>query len=247
MNGLNDKVALVTGGAVRIGREISLALAQAGCDVIVHYRDSLVEAETLAEEIRDMGRQAWTVCGDLSNSYEPAAMMRTAWDLAGWVDILVNNAAMFTKTRFDEVCVEDFEELWRVNTLAPVMLAKTLADMAAANDILPADYCGRVVNILDRRVAKPDKHCMPYWLSKKGLEAFTLVGALEMAPRITVNAVAPGPAMIPDNPELLEPAGAMPLAARCIPKDIADAVLYLASAVTVTGQILYVDSGQHLI
>ena len=84
---LLDKVALVTGGARRLGREIALALAREGCDVVLHYRDSREEADALASEIRALGRQAWCVCGDFSNVYEPAVTMKTAWELAGWVDI----------------------------------------------------------------------------------------------------------------------------------------------------------------
>ncbi len=247
MNLLGDKVALVTGGAVRLGREIALALAREGCDVVVHYRDSGSEAELLVDEIRDMGRQSWLVCGDLSNIYAAEVVMRTAWELAGWIDILINNASIFSRLTLEESAVEDIEEMWHVNALAPIIMAKTLASLAIESEILPDDYCGRVVNILDRRIVKPEKGHLPYWLSKKSLEAFTLGGALELAPRITVNAVAPGPVIPPVSPELMEYAGPMPLAVRCIPSDVADAVIYLARAVTVTGQVLYVDSGQHLL
>lgn len=247
MKMLEDKVALVTGCAVRLGREIALALAREGCDIVVHYKDSAAEAEVLADEIREMGRQAWIVCGDFSNTYVPEVVMRTAWELAGWVDILVNNASVFSHISFEEASVEDLDELWHVNTLAPIIMAKTLAALAAVSEILPDDYCGRVINILDRRISKPDRGCLPYWLSKKGLESFTIGGALELAPRITVNAVAPGPVIAPENPETSELAGPMPLAVRCIPSDIADAVIYLSRVVTVTGQIIYVDSGQHLL
>ena len=246
MNVLNDKVALVTGGAVRLGREISLALAKEGCDIVIHYRESIIEAESLAEDIRDMGRQAWLVKGDFTNIYEAASVMRTSWEFAGWIDILVNNAAVFSKTSLMDSDIEQFDEMWRVNTLAPISISKAFGALVSSCDILPKDYCGRIINILDRRTSKPDKGCAPYWMSKKGLEAFTQLAALEMAPRITVNGVSPGPVMISDDPELVEPAGKILLATRCIPSDIANAVIYLAGAITVTGQILYVDSGQHL-
>ena len=247
MNQLEDKVALVTGCALRIGREIALGLAREGCDIVVHYKDSAEEADALAGEIREMGRQAWLVSGDLSNSYMPEVVMRTAWELAGWVDILVNNAAMFSLMTLEEASVEEIEELWHVNTLAPIIMAKTLASLAAVSEIIPDDYCGKVINILDRRISKPDRNCLPYWLTKKGLEAFTLGGALELAPRVIVNGVAPGPVLAPESSELSEFAGPIPLAVRCLPSDIADAVVYLARVVAVTGQILYVDSGQHLL
>lgn len=247
MTTLDDKVALVTGGAVRLGREIALALAREGCDIVVHYRKSSSEAEELVDEIRGMGRQAWLVCGDFNNIFEPDAVMRTAWEMAGWVDILVNSASQFSLYTLGETSADELEEMWHVNTLAPITLAKALADLASASEILPDDYCGRVINILDRRVSKPDRTCMPYWLTKKWLEAFTAGGALELAPRVTVNAVAPGPVLVPESSELLEPAGPMPLVVRSVPADVADAVVYLAKAVTVTGQVIYVDSGQHLL
>lgn len=247
MTTLDDKVALVTGGAVRLGREIALALAGEGCDIVVHYRKSAGAAEELAEEIRGMGRQAWLVCGDFDNIFEPEAVMRTAWEMAGWVDILVNSASQFSLYTLGETSVDELEAMWHVNTLAPITLSKTLADLATASEILPDGYCGKVINILDRRVSKPDRTCMPYWLTKKWLEAFTVGGALELAPQVTVNAVAPGPVLVPELSELLEPAGPMPLVVRSMPSDVTYAVLYLAKAATVTGQIIYVDSGQHLL
>ena len=98
-----------------------------------------------------MGRQAWLVCGDFNNIFEPEAVMRTAWEMAGWVDILVNNAAEFSQMTLLEMTSEEIEEIWRVNTLAPIILAKSLADLASGSEILPDDYCGKVINILDRR------------------------------------------------------------------------------------------------
>ncbi len=247
MRVLEDKVALVTGGAVRVGREIALALAREGCDVVVHFRESAPEAELLAEDIRRLGRQAWLVCGDFTNAYSPDVVMRTAWELAGWVDILVNNAAVFSQLPLGAMDVEELESMWRVNSLAPMLLARTMATLAEESEILPDDYCGRIVNVLDRRIIRPEHGRLPYWMTKKSLEAFTVGGALEFAPRITVNGVAPGPVLAPENPDLSESAGPMPLAVRCLASDVASAVVYLCGAMTVTGQIIFVDSGQHLL
>ena len=244
---LLDKVALVTGGAKRLGREICLALAHEGCDIVIHYRNSRDEADALAREIKGLGRQVWCVCGDFSNAYEPAVTMKTAWDLAGWVDILVNNASSYAHDSTEDISIERLEELWRVNALAPMLLAREMQRLASESRILPADYCGRVVNLLDRTVAKPAAEYAPYWTTKKALQAFTQSFALEAAPRFTVNAVAPGPVIPPDGDGLEEPAGPTPLAIRSTPGDVADAVAYLARAVTVTGQVLYVDGGQHLL
>jgi len=128
-----------------------------------------------------------------------------------------------------------------------MMLARTMSELAAASEILPAGYCGRVVNVLDRSVAKPAAEFGAYWLSKKSLEAFTKAAALEFAPRFAVNAVAPGPVLPPADADLAEPAGPSPLAIRPLPADVAAAVVYLAGTTAVTGQTIYVDSGQHLL
>ena len=103
---LLDKVALVTGGAKRIGREIALSLANEGCDIVIHYNTSHTEADALAREIRSLGRRAWTVCADFTNPYEPETMLQTAWELSGWIDILVNNASLYTHEELDSISIE---------------------------------------------------------------------------------------------------------------------------------------------
>lgn len=243
---LEEKVALVTGGAVRVGRVIVRRLAQAGCDVVIHYRNSASDAAALADELRAMGRQAWLVQGDLAEEDEPESVLRTAWDMAGWIDLLVNNASTYSRETLAEAEPDDFDRHWRVNALAPMLLTKTFSDCVAASDILPADYHGQVVNLLDRRVAHPDSGALPYWVSKRALASFTLGAARELAPRIAVNAVAPGPVLPPAPGEARDLAGDLPLTDRCRPEDVADAVAYLAGTRCITGQILYVDSGQHV-
>lgn len=244
---LNGKVALVTGGAQRIGREICLGLAQAGCDIVIHYKTSQAEAEELADEIRALGRQAWIVKGNFLFPEEGEIIMRTAWELAGWVDIVVNNASVFSHINFLNATQDDYIESLNINTIVPALITTTFAKLINESEILPKEFCGRVINIIDQRVHKPAKGCMPYWLSKKALEDFTICSALELAPRITVNGIAPGPALLPKAAEAKEPAGELPLITRCLPRDIVNAVLYLSTAISVSGQILYVDSAQHLL
>lgn len=245
---LEEKVALVTGGAVRVGRAIVRSLARAGCDVVIHYRDSASEASTLADELRSLGRQAWLVQGDLADEDVPETILRSAWDMAGWVDILVNNASTYQRQTLADAEPSDFDRHWRVNALAPMLLAKTFADYVRASEILPADYLGHVVNLLDRRIAAPEGGSLPYWVSKRALASFTLGAAVELAPRIAVNGIAPGPVLSPSNPVTRgELAGDMPLATRARPEDVGNAVVYLATSRCLTGQILYVDSGQHLV
>jgi len=244
---LEDKVALVTGGAVRIGRAIALDLARAGCDVVIHYRHSHEEAMALAEEIQSLGRQSWALYADFSEEDSAENLMRSSWETAGWIDILVNNAAIYARTPATEADASDFSLQWRINALAPMLLVKTFMECIASSTILPEDYCGQVINILDRRIAATDPGALPYWLSKKTLEAYTLGAAKELAPRIAVNAIAPGPVIPPNQPDTAgEWAGSFPLATQCTPEDIGSAVRYLATCRCITGQVLFVDSGQHL-
>ncbi len=246
---LEEKVALVTGGAQRIGRAIVRGLARAGCDVVIHYRDSATDAAGLAEELRSMGRQAWLVQGDLGEEDEPEAVLRTAWDMAGWVDILVNNASTYSRRALCDADAVEFDRHWRVNALAPMLLTKVFAECVGATDILPADYLGHVINVLDRRVAGTDAGALPYWVSKCALHAFTRGAARELAPRLAVNAVAPGAVLPPVTGavEGVDPAGDQPLATRCTPENVCEAIVFLASSRTLTGQVVYVDGGQHLL
>ncbi len=247
---LVDRVALVTGAARRIGRRIALALASAGCDVVVHCRRSRGAAEALCGEIRGMGRQSWCVCGDFSDPDAADAVTEAAWDAAGWVDILVNNAATWSLEELADSTPESMEALMRANWLAPVRLARAMrekADAAVSSGMLPAHWRGTVVNILDRDVARASASHYPYWASKRALADFTVAAAAEFAPRIALCGVAPGPVMAPPPPSPAEPAGELPLGTRPTPGDVADAVVFLALARAVTGQILYVDSGQHLL
>ena len=242
-----ETVALVTGAAQRVGRGIALALARAGCEIVVHYRESELDAILLVEEIREMGREAWTVQGDLSEPGAAGAVMREAWDKAAWVDILVNNAACYTRETLFGADETDFEHAMRVNAIAPVMLAREMALLAADANVLPEGYRGRIINILDCGIARDGAGRLPYWLSKKALEAATAGLAAELAPRFTVNAVAPGPVLTAANPEEREAAGAIPLGVRPTTSDVAECVLFLARSTAITGQVIYADGGQHML
>lgn len=244
-----EKVALITGGAVRVGRAIALRLAQDGCDIIIHYRHSIADANSLAEELRSMGRQAWLMQGDLYEAEETESLFRSAWEMSGWIDLLVNNASTYSREPLLEAEEADFDLHWRVNALAPMLLTKTFANCVNESDILPDDFQGQVINILDRKVANPDIGALPYWISKSALASFTMAAAKELAPDIAVNGIAPGPVLPPvetGTNSSPDPAGYLPLEVPCRPQDVADAVAYLSASRCITGQIIFVDSGQHL-
>jgi NAD(P)-dependent dehydrogenase (short-subunit alcohol dehydrogenase family) len=246
---LRGKRALVTGGAVRIGRVICEALAARGCSVVVHCRQSVAEGEALAARLSDAGAPSFCVQGSLGSETEAEQVVAAAVTTAGGLDILVNNASTFNKDVFMAADAARIEAEIGINAFAPMYLARAFARHILTRPA-SVDALGKIVNLLDRRVAGLEKGMLPYLLSKKLLAEYTRLAALELGPRITVNAVAPGPVLPPPGrgeDYLHDHAGPMVLGRRPSPADVATAVLYLLAADTVTGQILYVDSGQHLL
>ena len=237
-----QRTVLITGAAVRIGGAIAEGLARAGWDVAVHAFRSGARAEALCAQLRALGRRAWRVEGDLAAAGGPDAVFGAAVAACGAVDALVNNAAVFARGPLAEAPAGLFEDLWRINALAPIRLTQLVAAHLAERGAR-----GSVVNLLDQRIARPGcAGATPYLVSKRALEAFTLSAARELAPALRVNAVAPGAVLPPPGPGAGEPAGAFPLGARPTAAQVADAVRFLLDADAVTGQILFVDGGQHL-
>lgn len=248
---LESATALVTGGAVRIGRAICEALAEAGCNVVVHYNASEDAAVELVDRLGGYGVLAVPVRGELGSETSAEDVIADAWARAGKVDILVNSAAVFHKDSLLALTEEKLMNEMSVNAFAPIFLtrafARRLSDVrSAGQDVIT----GKVVNLLDRRITGNEVGCLPYLLSKKMLANFTRNAALELAPAITVNAVAPG-AVLPPPGEgeryLRELAGHIPLGRAGAPRDVAEAVLYLLKSSVITGQTIFVDGGQHLV
>jgi NAD(P)-dependent dehydrogenase (short-subunit alcohol dehydrogenase family) len=235
--------ALITGGAQRIGRAIALALARRGYAVALQARHSRAAADQLAGEITAAGGRAVMVVADLADHAAVLGLVPAAAAAIGPLTLLVNNAAEFEP---DEVCRlerERFDRHIAVNLRAPIFLADAFAAQ------LPASAQGTIVNILDQRVLKPTPRFLSYGLSKSALYAATTTLAQALAPRIRVNAVAPGPTLPSprqDAQAFARQVRALPLDRGPTPQDIADAVLYLVSATSVTGATIAVDGGQHL-
>ncbi len=246
---LNHRTVLVTGGAVRIGRAMVEALAAAGAGVVVHARSSHTEGEALVAAIRRQGGRAWQVQGSLDTPDGVERVFQAALAAAGRLDGLVNNAAIFTRQPLAASDAAAFDAAWRVNALAPMLLTRLLAQHVATVQSGASSPVAGVVNLLDQRIAHPCTGCLPYLVSKQALAAFTTAAALELAPALTVNAVAPGAVLAPTATATTarEPAGATPLANHGTPAQIGAAVVFLLSNPSITGQILYVDGGQHLV
>ncbi len=229
---LKGKRALVTGGGVRIGRVIADALTKAGVDVIVHFRKSEKEADAFWPNV---------IQADLSDPEQCDTLLERTIDQFGPVDILINNAAVFHQSHLMDSTHEILLNELQPNLFAPLALTRGFAKQ---------NRPGKIINLLDRRITSHDTACVPYMLSKKGLEELTRLSALDLAPGITVNAIAPGAVLPPPNKQsdiAWEPAGTIPLDRRPTPDDIADAALYLLKTDIITGQTLFIDGGQHLL
>ncbi len=244
---------LVTGGAVRIGRAITEQLAGAGAEVVIHCNRSWEAAERLANGLRRDGATVHVVAGDLSDPSECERVIDEAHTLAGGLSALVNNASVFHKHAFAEATRAAVLAELQVNTLAPMDLTRAFVRRCGPAGTVDADspwLRGKIVNLLDRRITSHETGCLPYQLSKKMLAAYTRLAALELAPGFTVNAVAPGPILPPpESPggNVHELGGRVPLATDCTPAHVAAAVCFLLEQDVITGQVVFVDGGQHLL
>lgn len=238
---LNGKVVLVTGAARRVGRAIALDLAAAGCDVGLHYHSSAEDAAELAGQIQALGRRAVLVPGDLGESGAPASIVGATIGQLGRLDILVNNASVYHETLLAPGSVAEWERVFRINVLAPAMLC------AAAVPYMRRAGQGRIVNLTDILAERPVRGFSAYCASKSALSSLTRGLAIELAPEITVNAVAPGIAVFPDDypPDKRQRiVSRVPLAREGTPQDIAAAVRFLVAAGDyITGQTITVDGG----
>lgn len=236
-------VALVTGGAVRIGRAIGLHLAAAGYDVAIHVHRMDTDAEAALAAIEAHGARAVLLPAELSDPQAVAALMPAAHARLGTIGLLVNNASEFHPDAVGGLDPGLWDRHFAVNLRAPVFLAEALAEQ------LGAHQAGCVINLIDQRVLKPTPAYLSYSLTKNALWAATKMLAQGLAPRVRVNAVAPGPTLAnirQSEDDFARQRAVMPLGRGPTPDEIAEAVLFLANAKSVTGQMLTVDGGQHL-
>jgi pteridine reductase len=237
---LAGKTALVTGGAKRIGEAIAFGLAKQGANIIVHYGKSENEARELRDEIVALGRKSWIISADLGNPESCKELIVQAYRLSGEIDILVNNASIFSANDMNDVRLKDIEVNMLINAWAPFLLTRYFSEKT--------DH-GKIVNILDTRVAGYDFNHFAYYLSKRMLEILTMSMALKLAPNITVNGIAPGLILPPEGKDyayLEQKKDTVPLKKYGSVSDIVETVIFLIRSDFVTGQIVYVDGGKHL-
>ena len=237
---LKGKTALVTGGAKRIGRETALALASRGINVIIHFNRSESEALQLAAELKQAGVHAWTIQADFSRPDEYQNLIERAQQLAGSMDILVNNASIFPTDKLADLTWARLTTNIEVNAWVPFVLSRAFAQRVGR---------GKIVNLHDSRLKGYDWTHVGYILSKHVLAAMTQMMALEFAPDITVNAVAPGLILPPpgkDESYIENLVHTVPLKRHGGPQDIAEAIAFLVESDFITGTVIYVDGGRHL-
>jgi NAD(P)-dependent dehydrogenase (short-subunit alcohol dehydrogenase family) len=237
------KTALVTGAAKRIGRAIAIALARAGYDIGVHYGQSRDEALSLVSELEALGVRAHALPCDLNNVAGVTGLIDEARAVLGPIDVLVNNASVFADDRARTLTIESWQMHMDTNLLAPVLLSQAFAAQA---DIRAG---ASIINMIDQRVLKPSPPFFSYSMSKAGLWHATRTLAQALAPSIRVNAVGPGPTLKSihqSEADFAREARSTLLQKPTSPEEVAAAVIYLLNAPSVTGQMICVDSGQHL-
>lgn len=239
---LTEKTILVTGGARRIGRAISLAAAEAGANVIVHHNSSPDEAEEVRWEIIRMGRAAWVLQADLNDPAQASGLLEKAFSFSV-VDCLVNNAAIFGSDDVLTTSLEAWEQHLAVNLTAPFLLSQSFARL------IPSAREGRILNILDWRALRPGADHFAYTISKAALAAMTRSLAIAFAPRILVNGLAFGAILPPadggDTEGILK---SVPAGRWADLREVTQSVVFLLAGPTyITGEILHLDGGRHLV
>jgi hypothetical protein len=238
-------LALVTGSARRIGREIALDLAAHGWDIAVHCHHSLTEAEATADEARSLGACAEVFAADLSDTDACEALVPAVLLRCDRLDAVVNNASLFEYDDVASFSAKAMERHWRANTAPAIVLARALHEHLSARGAR-----GCVVNLLDQKLANPNPDYLSYTLSKAALEAAGTMLAQALAPVLRVCAVSPGVTLLSGPMTADEFAQAhqlTPLQRSSTPADIARAVRFLLESPAVTGTTLLVDGGQHLL
>lgn len=235
---------LVTGAAKRLGRAIAVDLAHHGWSVAVHFNTSEPDAHGTTDLVRAAGCQATLIKADLSNEAETGALVSQAVEALGTINALVNCASIFEPDDWSTASHESWQRHMAINLRAPFVLCQSFARA------LPTGEKGAVVNIIDQRVLKPTPQFLSYGTSKAALYWLNTTLAQALAPHVRVNAVAPGPTLInarQSEAQFRRQREATLLGTGAEPQDICDAVRYLLTAKAVTGEMIAVDGGQHLV
>ena len=236
------RVALVTGAGRRVGRAIAIALGARGMRVAVHFNGSADGARETAALIVKGGAEAHVLPGDLRDPAVAPSLVRATTERFGTLDVLVNSAAVMERTPFGDVTAEQWDAMFALNLRAPFLLSQAAAPELARRE-------GSIVNIADLAAFESWPAYVPHGITKAGVVHMTRSLARVLAPRVRVNAIAPGAVLLPDDwdeksrDRIVE---TTPLRRLGSPDDVARAVVYLVEADYVTGDTLLVDGGRHV-
>lgn len=239
----DQPVALVTGGARRIGRRICQRLHQSGYNILLHYRHSAEEAQSLAAELNQARSESVVLLkADLLNAKDRSQLIQQAINQWHRLDVLINNASSFYPLAVADTTEENWDDLVGSNLKAPFFLSQGLADALVQQQ-------GCIINLVDIHSERPLKGYPVYSIAKAGTAMLTQALAKELAPAVRVNGVSPGPILLPAGEGDTEQAALLaktPMARMGNPDDIADTVLFLLQQSYITGQIIAVDGGKSL-
>lgn len=243
MSQKHHKVALITGAARRIGACIAASFHANGYHVVVHYRRSENEAHDLVKTLnKNRANSAVAIFADLDNQNDYEKLIRESAACWNRLDVLINNASTFTPTPIGKIDLSNWDYLFNSNLKAPFFLSQAAAPFLAENK-------GNIINIVDVHAITPMKNYSVYSCAKAGLFMLTKSLAVELAPTIRVNAVAPGNVLWPENENTYSDAkkkailSATLLQKQISPEDIAQTALFLATQCSMTGQMICVDGG----
>jgi pteridine reductase len=241
---LAEKVALVTGGAVRLGKALALALADEGVRLIVHYNSSSGAAEQTVAEIKERGSDALAIQADLSQLNQVPSLIQRGAAHWGQIDILVNSAAIFEAANLAQTTEDSWDRHFAINLKAPFFLSQAFAAHVGMT------RHAHIVSIADWRGVRPALNHLAYSLTKSGILTMTRALALALAPNIQVNAIAPGAILPPpgeDQDYLARLARTIPMGRSGSPHEVAEALIYFLKSDFVTGETIFVTGGQHLV
>ncbi|GBD94424.1 enoyl-[acyl-carrier-protein] reductase [NADPH] FabL [bacterium BMS3Abin05] len=242
---LKNRVIIITGAAQRVGKAIAARLAEDSPKLVIHYNRSVVSARKFVRELQGKNVEAVALQADLADPFQIRRLVAQTVDRFGTVDVLINNAAVFYRTPFPDISEHDWEKFMRVNLRAPFLLSREVSK------IMLEKGNGKIINIADVGGIRPWANFIPYSVSKAGLIMLTQALAKALAPKVTVNAVAPGPVLLPENytdeqkaisseQTLLKRVGNL--------RDVTEAIYFLlAGSDFMTGAVIPVDGGRAIL
>ena len=243
----SNRTYLITGAAHRIGAGLARGLAKEAAAVVIHYCKSRDAAEQLSREIGDLGVKAYTISADLGLAAQCEGLLGRAQDLAGPIDVLINNASIFEQGRLGEVTLDDISRNMMINAYAPLLLSRSFVELNSNRRQARPPV---IINMLDTRITDYDDQHAAYAIAKRTLFTLTKMMSLEFAPAVRVNGVAPGLILPPkdkDQSYLERLKSTNPLNAIGTIEQIVETVRFLIDNEFVTGQVIFVDGGRNLL